>query len=381
MANGQTGDLPDRPHVAFVMEQHVGHRTYYENLRAFVDLDPRVCATWAPITYRPDADQWTWLSLFPGRLRGPWYGRAQVQQALRQPSFDMVFFNTQVPATLGGAVARRRPYVISTDITPIQYDQMGALYHHQGDRPGLLKWYKHRVNIQTLRHAAMLLPWTHWVKDSLIKDYGIPAEHISVVPGGVNTEFWTPKPAHQKRKRLKILFVGGDFFRKGGEVLLRAFHQLLSGTAELHIVTRSEIACTENVHVYRDMRPNTPELLALYHHCDVFVLPTGADAFGFVLVEAMACGLPVITTNVGGIAEVVDSGETGFLIRPDDVSALRLHLIRLAQDEPLVRQMGAAARERAVKHFDAKTQAKAIVEVLCQIADKHRAWQEAARWL
>ena len=134
------------------------------------------------------------------------------------------------------------------------------------------------------------------------------------------------KPGFARNGRFKILFVGGDFYRKGGAILLQAFRALPDGLVELHIVTRSDVPAAEGIHIYRDMQPNTVELLSLYHQCDAFVLPTGADAFGLVLVEAMACGLPVVTTRVGGVAEVVADGETGYLVQPGDGEALRAHI-------------------------------------------------------
>lgn len=367
-----------RPHAAFVMEQHVGHKTYYQNLRTFVDQDSRIHATWVPVTYRPSSDQWTWHHLLPGSLRGTLDGRTQVREALRH-QYDVVFFNTQVPAVLGGPITHHAPYVVSTDITPIQYDEMATLYNHRPDRPGPMKWLKHRVNVETFHKAARILPWTQWVSDSMTKDYGVSTDRITVVPAGVDTRFWTLKPSFNRGERFKILFVGGDFARKGGNLLLQVFHSLPANLAELHIVTQSDIPGGENIHIYRNMQPNTAELLTLYHHSDAFLLPTGADAFGFVLIEAMACGLPVITTHVGGVAEVVADGETGFLVQPGDATALRERLLQLAENESLVRQMGAAAHKRVGIHFNAQIQAKKIVTHLCQVASKQRATQGGAR--
>lgn len=360
-----------RPHAAFVMEQHVGHRTFFQNLRTFVDQDSRIHATWVPVTYRPVSNQWTWHRLLPDGLRGTLDGRTQVREALQHP-YDVVFFNTQVPAVLGGSIARHAPYIISTDITPIQYDEMATLYNHRPDSPGPTKWLKHRANVQTFCKAAKILPWTQWVSDSIAQDYGVSPDHITVVPAGVDTRFWVLKPRFNRNKRFKILFVGGDFARKGGELLLQVFRSLPADLAELHIVTQSDVRGSENIHVYRNMQPNTTELLTLYHHSDIFMLPTGADAFGFVLVEAMACGLPVITTRVGGVAEVVADGETGFLVQPGDVASLRERLLQLAENEQLVEQMGTAAHKRVEAHFNAQIQAEEIVTHLCQVADAQR---------
>jgi glycosyltransferase involved in cell wall biosynthesis len=93
----------------------------------------------------------------------------------------------------------------------------------------------------------------------------------------------------------------------------------------------------------------------------------------------MACGLPVLTTRVGGVAEVVADGETGYLVKAEDVETLRAHILRLAADDQLVRRMGIAANKRVSTFFNARTQAASIVTLLCQIADEHRAGRQRAR--
>ncbi len=357
--------------MAFVMEQHVGHQTFYQNLRTFVDGNPHVRSTWVPVTYRPTSDRWTWHHLLPAGIRGTFDGQTEVRQALRQDAYDVVFFNTQVPAVLGEPFTRRFPYVVSTDITPVQYDAMATLYHHHPDRPGPVKWLKHRANAQTLRKADLVLPWTQWARDSLENDYGVSPKQMTVLPAGVDTGFWTLKPAFNQGERIKLLFVGGDFMRKGGDLLLHVFQALPPGLAELHIVTHSEVPDADNIHVYHDRQPNTAELLALYHNADIFVLPTGADAFGFVLIEAMACGLPVITTCVGGVQEVVSENETGFLVQPGDIAGLRERILRLIVNRQLIQQMGTAAHERVQTHFNAQTQTAKIVTLLRRVAGNH----------
>lgn len=351
--------------LTFVMEQHLGHLTYYQNLRRFVELQTQLQTSWIPITYSQSNSLWARLPELPHNLRGTFEGRSQVREALAATTSDVVFFNTQVPAVLGGSLTRRQPYVVATDITPIQYDQMCKHYNHAPDRHGPLKVYKHLRNLAMLRHAAHLLPWSSWTRNSLIRDYGVDPNQITVIAPGVDLNQWMPKQ-RQAEGPLRILFVGGDLYRKGGDLLLRAFRTLPCGTAELHLVTRTPIEPEEHVQVYHDLKPNDPALVALYQRADVFVLPSDAEAFGIAAAEACSAGLAVIATAVGGLTDIVIDGETGFLIPVGDQHVLSERLQMLLERQDLREQMGHAARLRAEALFDARRNADRVIACMLE---------------
>ncbi len=356
--------------VSFIMEQHLGHRTYSENLRCWIEDDSRVQSKWVPITYEEPNGLLERTPFIPGRLRSALRAFIQVRAGLRSFPPDIAFYNTQVPAALGGAAFRRHPYVIATDLTPIQYDALGRLYGHAPDRQGPLKTFKHSVNSNLFRRAALLLPWSAWAKESMVNDYNVDPAKIDVLPPGVDVSAW--RPAQRERQGpVQILFVGGDFKRKGGPTLLRAFEALEADSAQLHIVTRSQLAERPNVFVYNHMTPNSADLIALYQRCDVFVLASEAEAFGIAAVEATAVGLPVIASRGCALGEIVVDGETGFLIESGDESALVSRLRTLAANPSLRLRLGGAARERAEQHFDAKRNAARVVDRLLEIG-KHR---------
>lgn len=358
--------------VAFVMEQHLGHRTFYQNLRTFIAHDRSIAPTWIEVAYAP-LPGWLEKLPLPGSVRGMLRGRAEVRRGLAQTRYEVAFFNTQVPAALGGALTRRQPYVISTDITPRQYDAIGQLYGHRADRGGPLAAYKQRANETTLRQAARVLPWSTWTRQSLIDDYGVKIDRCEVLPPGVDVDVWRPDPtARSINGPLKILFVGGDFQRKGGDTLLKAFQALPRGAAELHLVTRSPAPTGDGLVLHHGLTPNQPELIEVFQHCDVFVLPTEAEAFGIAAVEASAAGLPVIATAVGGLTDVVIDGETGYLIKPGDVRTLADRLQKLLENPPLRTHLGQAARDRAETRFNARRTARHLAEHLVQLAEGAR---------
>jgi len=353
--------------ATFVMEQHVGHETYYQNLRAYVDRDSRVAAAWVPVTY---SERQSWLNVVPlsKHGRGTLIGRSQTLRGLRDNPADIVFFHTQVPAMFARGLLGRAPYVLSTDITPLQYDGMAKHYGHQADRSGALKALKRHVNTRVFRKAAHLIPWTTWVKDSLLGDYGVSPARVSVIPVGVDLSLWQPRAETRDDQVMRILFVGGHFERKGGDLLLRAFRALPPGKATLDIVTRSAVPAEPGVRVHSNLVPNSPELVELFRTSDVFVMPTRADAFGIVAVEASASGLAVVMSDMGGAADIVVDGQTGYLIQVDDLSALVQRLSGLVADAELRRRMGRAARARAESRFDAGQNGRKIVDTLLSVA-------------
>ncbi len=349
--------------VTFFMEQHIGHHSYYENLRRGVEVLPNIRSQWVEVTYE-SGDQRAGLKLFPKAVRGPFTGRAQVLDGLARYPADVVFFNTQAPAVLGGRAVGARPYVLATDITPIQYDAMGEHYAHRKGQARFVAAMKHRANVRLLKRAARLVPWSNWVHRSLIEDYGVDPERIEVVFPGVDLDFWQPVERPESAGAVRLLFVGGDFFRKGGPLLLDAFRALAPGEAELVLVTRTAIPAEPGIEVHNSLRANTAEMLAVYQSCDIFVLPSSAEAFGIAAVEASAMGLPIIATSVGGLQDIVTEGQTGFLIADGDLEALTRHLRDLIANRQLRRQMGHAARCKAEACFDARRNAARIVEIL-----------------
>jgi glycosyltransferase involved in cell wall biosynthesis len=358
--------------AVFVMEQHLGHQSFFQNMRRFVDQSPHIQATWARITYRRPGSWIEKIPLLPGYLSGTLVGRMQVREALQSGEYDIALFNTQVPAVLGSSLLNRRPYVLCTDITPLQYDQMGLNYGHRPDQLRVISRFKQQINTSVFQNAARVLPWSHWTAESVIGDYGVLEQRVEVVPPGVDVDVWRPghdSPGREQQcKPLRILFVGGDFYRKGGSMLVEACRELPAGSVELILVTKSDVPQESWIHTHRDLVPNSAELVRLYQSCDIFVLPSNGEAFGIAAVEASSVGLPVIATRIGGLVDIVTDQETGFLIPPGDKKALVQHLFQLLDDCQLRREMGQAGRTKAEKMFNAKKNASRVIEILCENA-------------
>jgi glycosyltransferase involved in cell wall biosynthesis len=108
-----------------------------------------------------------------------------------------------------------------------------------------------------------------------------------------------------------------------------------------------------------------------YRRADVFCFPTyfECESFGLVLLEAMACGLPVVSTRWRGIPSVVEDGETGFLVETHDPEAVADRLACLAQNVELREQMGHAGRQRFERDFTISQHLERMRNVFLEVAD------------
>ena len=354
--------------IGFVMEDHLGHATHYRNLQHFVQDDANVAPVWMPLPFEPSGR----LASLP-LVRSNWSIRASLlarramQRARQQGALDALFIHTQVASLLAGPFMRAIPTIISLDATPINYDSVGQFYGHQSGGP--LEGLKFRANVHALKLAAGLVTWCQWAKDSLINDYGMAAEKITVIPPGVDLALSPKRPApdsviHNDKQPLKLLFVGGDFKRKGGEVLLECFKRYFQDRCELHLVTQEQIAPGPNIFVYNGVKPRSETHAHLFAEADVFVFPTLADCAPVAVTEALAASLPVISTRVGAIPESVQDGKTGLLVDAGNGEYLR-QALEWMLDHPQQRlEMGALGRRLIEADYDAAKNCHRLLEVI-----------------
>jgi glycosyltransferase involved in cell wall biosynthesis len=200
----------------------------------------------------------------------------------------------------------------------------------------------------------------HWLvastftKHTLI-EAGVPAEHIKVIPYGIDVEKYTPRTARPLRSGpLKLLFVGTICQRKGIKYLIEAVDLLPAGSVELTVCGHSvdDLKLLRNCKSLVSVRPfiSPQELLDVYRSSDVFVFPSLAEGFGHVLLEAMASGLPIISTTRTAAPDLIREGEEGLIIEPGSVAGIVQAIEYFLQWPEKVDSMGQAARVRA-EHF------------------------------
>lgn len=199
--------------------------------------------------------------------------------------------------------------------------------------------------------VARIYTFSNWAREIYVQ-HGIQRDKVEVIQPGFDV------PAIASRKRdddsVTFLFVGRDFERKGGPLVIETFERLretnkrislIVVTGDVDRVRRSDgiaaLPFMDRGKLYRDVYPAA----------DVFVMPTEAEGWGFTNAEAMSFALPVISTSISAIPEIVEHGETGYLIDPGDGDALYNAMSRLAESRDLRLEMGERGRERFITQF------------------------------
>ena len=358
------------------MEQTLGHVTHGLNLHRAIEADPTICPIWLPMSY-DGADRWERV---PGiksnwSLKGSLRTKDALHEVLAKQKLDALFIHTQTLALFSVPFMRRIPTIVSLDATPLNYDSVAVEYGHAPTQKNWLEQRKFGWNKKTFNAAQGLITWCDWAKQSLIADYGVAGDKIAVIPPGIDLARWDfgakPRTA-QSDKPLRLLFVGGDFVRKGGNVLLDAFRTDLRHTCVLDIVTKSDevkaqVQDLENVTVHRGLNADSPKLRELYAGADLFVFPTLGDCLPIAVMEAMAAGLPVIATHVGALCEEVEDGINGIVILPRDADALKNAVAAMQRNPNQRLGMGLASRQIAAKRFDGTANYTAILTRLKEL--------------
>jgi glycosyltransferase involved in cell wall biosynthesis len=240
------------------------------------------------------------------------------------------------------------------------------------DHPLKNTWaYRYSYN----RLAKGVIANSNATKQSLLKNSPwLDPRKISVIYNGVDPNRFSGRPSADLRKEWQISknaflfgFVGQLDPRKGVETLLDAFKRLskqepgaclvLVGEGGLELkLRRMAQECRGRV-VFAGYRDDVEDVMKTL---DVLVLPSLWEGFGIVLIEAMAAGKPVITTNASNMPEIVTQGVDGVLIPPSDALALAQAMRSMVQSPILVRNMGTAGRSTVMRRFTLKKMVDAV---------------------
>jgi glycosyltransferase involved in cell wall biosynthesis len=199
---------------------------------------------------------------------------------------------------------------------------------------------------QILRRARLVIAASRELAEAARR---LGAAEVRVIPSGVDL----PPEVGEEAEPPEVLYAGRLSAEKG--VL-----ELVAAADGMNLVVAGDGPLRARVRGARGFVPHD-ELQGLYARAAVVACPSRREGFGVACLEAMAHGRPVVAGDVGGLRDLVVDGETGYLVPPRDVGALRTALERLLDDRELRRRLGAAGRERARTDFSWETVTDATV--------------------
>lgn len=195
------------------------------------------------------------------------------------------------------------------------------------------------------------------------EEYRATLDQIHIVPPPVNVSEFSPCRTRGSGP-LRALFIGSRFVNKGGDVCLEACADPELQGVEWHFITRENPPAGTRAHFHNIPYPGTSEIVARMQGCDVLVSPTRADMSPLAAIESQACGLAVIIRNVGATSEIVEDGVSGRLLDRSDLASVREALLRYVRETALLREHGAAGRERAVRENSYEVHAELLRAVV-----------------
>ncbi len=212
-----------------------------------------------------------------------------------------------------------------------------------------------RLEEYSLKRASGLSTPSTMVGDYIRHSCSLGTRAIDLIPYPVDTTVFAPGYSFRDSK---ILFVGRVENRKGADILMRAVPQVTRECPGVEFFFAGRVCddvraltATMPAHVhFLGVVPHR-ELAKWYQSAAICVVPSRWDNSPNTIYEAMACGTPVIASNVGGIPELVDDGVTGVLVPPADFERLAVAIVRLLSDRARREAMGQHARARAVARF------------------------------
>jgi len=276
-------------------------------------------------------------------------------------SYDIVHAHYGFHSALFAAIIKKTPLIIT---------------FHRGD--ALNEPYRNKIYFKlqkfVISRADHIIAVSNEIKNALIKNLGAQENKISIIPCGVDMNLFIPLDKQEQRKKLGIsdnskiiLFVGGFSHRKGIDILLACAKQIQE--ANFIFVGEGELK-TDCQNCWVVGSRSNDKLPEWYAASDIFFLPSRSEGTPVVLLEALACGIPVVAAKVGGVSDLIRNGETGYLVELEDVSMMEKRLRELLGNPEKAVQIGREGKNFVIENYDSRKIAERIKKVYEMILDE-----------
>lgn len=290
-----------------------------------------------------------------GALSFVGFGLFALRRLLRRERYDLLHYFFGLPTGLLALYSfgvRRLPYIVSvrgSDVPGYDATDPRLRWLHRLLAP-LTRWI--------WRRARRVVAVSHGLRELVLQT--APRQRVDVIYNGIDPALFAPPAQTAPSGALRLLCVSRLIDRKGIEYLLRALARIDdprvcltiigSGSGERQLRGIAHALGLDGRVQFQGFRPQH-ELPPLYGQADAFVLPSIAESFGRVLIEAMSSGLPVVASRVGGIPEVIKHGENGLLVDPRNAHQIAEAILTLARDPALRARLGENNRAAVLARF------------------------------
>jgi glycosyltransferase involved in cell wall biosynthesis len=314
-----------------------------------------------------------WEKSLPRMVTVPLYG-SKIPELIEEGNYDLVHLHNLLPAFAAERVARacqRRgiPYVVSSHGFNEQ-SRYASLNGFHGVKRVLARWAIEAPFERVIRGAAGIFALSDR-EEPLLAQLGVPPERVHMVTNGVN-EYYLEEASQTEIREVQtkfnlgreplLMFMGSLRGYKGLDVFIAALRQVtgpfkavVAGSFRKEqekqaVLAQAGVSPDLAKRIVFTNAVTDAELRALYTVADLFVYPTRGDTLPLVVLEAMACGLPIVSTTVGGIPFMVGP-EHGILVPPNQASAVADAVNSLLADPARRESMGRCARENVRARF------------------------------
>ncbi len=321
-----------------------------------------------------------WLSKFTGGFAEPYtFGRRAVKY-LREHghNYDLIHDNQSLSWGMLQIQAMGLP-LVTTIHHPITSDLRIALGAAGNWRERLLirRWHSF-LNMQkkVVKRLHNIVTVSDCSRSDIARDFGLQPSSISLVHNGICTEEFKPMPDVERRTNRLMATCSADAPLKGLSYLLRAYARLLADHPDLELLLISkpnpggateklvrELGIGERVRFVNGI--STEVMVRYYAEATIAVCPSVYEGFGLPAGEAMACGVPIVSSDGGALPEVV--GDAGVLFPAKDVDAMVLAIDGLLRDPERRRDLGERAKRRIEEHFSWRVCARQMTDYYRQV--------------
>ena len=226
-----------------------------------------------------------------------------------------------------------------------------------------------KLELETAQNSTLIVTISNYSLEKMKQFYKVDETKIRIVPNGVDTEKFQPLEGREGVKRMFglgdepcVLFVGSLIPRKGLSFLVESARKIVKEKSDTKFLIVGEgplrkqldnslkkANLSGNFKFLGNLKDDA--LQAVYNCADVFALPSIQEGQGIVLLEAQACGKPVVAFNIGGVNEAVRNGETGLLVKLGDTEQFANALLKLIGDKGLQEKMGNEGRKYVLEKY------------------------------